>query len=204
MKGIVIKPESAQIALGSAAGAGRLEVVQWLLNRNVGKESTYAIGAAALNGHLEAAKYLYSQGLSGCQREAFKIAAKNGHLDVVQWLWSEFKDDPNADLLCVYGTREFVPRAPPLTREMSEAASNGHLAVIQYLHNIALSLAGKKRKRGEESRHSSVITMESTVVEAARNGHLDVVQWVCTHTDVESTEDAMACAASGGHFRVIE
>ncbi|KAG3135868.1 hypothetical protein C6341_g21617 [Phytophthora cactorum] len=202
--GVVLEPESAQAALESAAGAGRLEVVQWLLNHNIGNESTFAINAAASNGRLDVAKYLHSQGLLGCQREAFANAAKNGHLDVVEWLWSEFNEDPDADLLCVYGRKEFVSRAPPLTREMSEAASNGHLAVIQCLYKIALSLAGKKRKRGEESRHSSVIEMEYVVVEAARNGHLDVVQWVCTHTEVESTEDAMPCAASGGHFQVIK
>ncbi|KAE8990672.1 hypothetical protein PR001_g20542 [Phytophthora rubi] len=204
-RSIVLDSETAQYALESAAEYGRLELVKWLLECDIGKDSTWAIHVAASNGHLEAAKYLHSQGLTGCMHETLANAAKSGHLDVVKWLWTEFGDDSNVDLLCLHGKRgEFVSRASPLSGDMYDAASNGHLAVIQYLHTVALALAGKKRKRGEESRHPRYIEMDSVVTEAARNGHLDVVEWVCLNTTVESTEDAMVCAASGGHLPVMQ
>ncbi|KAL3666075.1 hypothetical protein V7S43_008866 [Phytophthora oleae] len=46
--------------------------------------------------------------------------------------------------------------------------------------------------------------MDVVVIEAARNGNLDVVQWVYSHTTVNSTEEAMASAAGGGHFPVVK
>ncbi|KAE9299803.1 hypothetical protein PF008_g23155, partial [Phytophthora fragariae] len=189
-RSIVLDSETAQYALESAAEYGRLELVKWLLERDIGKDSTWAIHVAASNGHLEAVKYLHSQGLTGCMHETLANAAKSGHLDVVKWLWTEFGNDSNVDLLCMHGKRgEFVSRASPLSSDMYDAASNGHLAVIQYLHTVALALAGKKRKRGEESRHPHYIEMDSVVTEAARNGHLDVVEWVCLNTTVKSTDN---------------
>ncbi|KAL3665748.1 hypothetical protein V7S43_009179 [Phytophthora oleae] len=197
MREVVLDVDTAESAMNSAARHGHLEVVKWLIKRGLGKGSTLAIHFAAMNGHLEVAKYLHAQDFTGCYQKTLQETAKGGHLAVVQWLWTQFHDDPKADLLCEHGGDEFFSRGPPFTNEMTAAASNGHLEVIQYLHTIALTLAGKKRKRGGSS-------MDDVVSEAAINGHLDVVRWVCTHTTVNSTEHAMTGAARNGHFPVVK
>ncbi|KAK1930104.1 putative ankyrin repeat protein [Phytophthora citrophthora] len=87
---------------------------------------------------------------------------------------------------------------------MASAASNGHLEVVQYLYTAALTLAGRKRKRGESFCYPCKLDMDDVVTKAAEKGHRNVVQWVCTHSTVNSTKDAMVSAAGNGHFPVIQ
>ncbi|KAL3665738.1 hypothetical protein V7S43_009171 [Phytophthora oleae] len=157
-----------------------------------------------MNGHLEVAKYLHAQDFTGRNHKTLEWAARRGDLVAVQWLWAQLNADPKADSLCVHGEDQFVSWASPLTKAMAAAASNGHLEIVQYLHTIALTLAGKKRKRDESSCYPCKLEMDNVVTEAARSGHLGAVQWVCTHTTVNSTKEAMASAAGSGHFPAVK
>ncbi|KAG7383358.1 hypothetical protein PHYPSEUDO_003738 [Phytophthora pseudosyringae] len=142
---------------------------------SVGGEACLDIHAAAINGHLEVAKYLHARVDRALTRDDEKderkrraktvkslarrlgesnnaamvsgatmvLAAKNGFLHVVQWLHDEFSVDTTMDLYEDYNIRE-----EKVDTAMDMAASHGHLAVLQYLHEIGKSFrATPKRQR---------------------------------------------------------
>ncbi|KAL3665730.1 hypothetical protein V7S43_009163 [Phytophthora oleae] len=74
-RGIDLDMNTAKAAMDSAAGHGRLEVVRWLIERDLGRGTTYAIHFAAARGHLEVAKYLHAQGFTGCNQGTVQMAA---------------------------------------------------------------------------------------------------------------------------------
>nr|KAJ3418397.1 hypothetical protein HK105_008361 [Polyrhizophydium stewartii] len=68
-----------------AAGAGHLELVQWLRSRMPGVEWPAAImDAAAGSGNLDL--WLAEKAQTGCPEHAFRWAAKNGHVEVLDFL----------------------------------------------------------------------------------------------------------------------
>ncbi|KAK1946583.1 putative ankyrin repeat protein [Phytophthora citrophthora] len=150
-KGIDLDADTARAAMDAAAGQGRLEVVKWLIERDLGRGTTVAFHVAAMGGHLEVARYLHAQGFTGCHLGTVQMAASGGHLSVVQWLWEVFGGDLDAGF---HFAEEGVPWVSPC---------RGHLEVVQYLHTIILLLAEKKRERGEISHHSSEIEMDDVL-----------------------------------------
>ncbi|KAL4156863.1 hypothetical protein PRNP1_005889 [Phytophthora ramorum] len=155
---------------------------------SVGGEASLAIHAAAVNGHLEVAKYLHARVDTPLDEEDEKLesrrlnktikklkrrlgendeametvsgttmlmAARNGFIDVVQWLYTEFHIDPTIDLFggAEYGKeKEFTA--------MDFAAINGHLEVLQYLHEIGKSFQPcikRKRKRSDKLKDSQQV-----------------------------------------------
>ncbi|KAK1946570.1 putative ankyrin repeat protein L63 [Phytophthora citrophthora] len=151
-RGVEVDVDRAEDAMVRAASHGHVKVVKWLIQRDLGGGSTWAMYEAATNGHLEVAQYLHAQGFTGCNQETFTRAAEDGRLAVVQWLWTEFHGDLEADLLSMRDDNEILEWGPPLGVEMSAAARNGHLEVMQYLYSIALTLVGG----GGEERGSEV------------------------------------------------
>ncbi|OWZ10358.1 hypothetical protein PHMEG_00016801 [Phytophthora megakarya] len=90
---------------------------------------------------------------------------------------------------------------------MDIAASNGHIHVVQYLHDVnAASL--KKRKLLKDEIPSDVREEElcspSAMDTAAANGHLEVVQWLHTNRSEGCTTDVMDVAAASGHLKVVK
>lgn len=74
-KNITLGPEAAQDALDSAAEHGRLKVEKWLLERNIGNDTTWSIHVAASNGHLSSfagTHWMCARNFGGC--------CQSGHL----------------------------------------------------------------------------------------------------------------------------
>ncbi|KAK1941013.1 putative ankyrin repeat protein [Phytophthora citrophthora] len=189
-------------------------------------ETRFAIHSAASNGYLSLAKYLQSrafipvdsesrtsQRVQDQQRlQAFAIdfgfwdtamissqtmlkASKKGYLDVVQWLYTEFGDDPDIDLFS---------RGLTDSLAMDSAASNGHLSVLQYVHEVQLAMKSKKRKRDDTQGRTIPECSIKAMDGAARNGHLPVVQWLHNNRSEGCSVEAMNGAASNGHLEVVE
>ncbi|CAK4619305.1 hypothetical protein LEN26_009107 [Aphanomyces euteiches] len=96
-------------------------------------------------------------------------AASLGHLHIVQWLLEE-------------------KRAPGHTsRAMNEAAGNGHLEVVKYLH----------------ARNTNACTPDAMDM-AAGNGHLHVVQWLHENRTEGCTVNAFNLAAGNNHLAVVQ
>ncbi|TYZ68356.1 hypothetical protein PybrP1_005383, partial [[Pythium] brassicae (nom. inval.)] len=109
----------------SAARAGHLDIVKWILENFPGRVSaSSAMDDAAANGHLEVVKWLHENRSEGCTTNAMDGAAANGHIDLVKWLHENRSEG------CT-------------TRAMDDAAAHGHLKVVKWLeeHHAAGSTA---------------------------------------------------------------
>ncbi|ETV94793.1 hypothetical protein H310_11468 [Aphanomyces invadans] len=69
---------------------------------------------------------------------------------------------------------------------MDGAAMNGHLSIIEFLHN---------------HRHEGCTPR--AIVHAAENGHLDIVQFLHENVDEEWPIDAVAAAGMHGHVDIV-
>ncbi|TMW58636.1 hypothetical protein Poli38472_010195 [Pythium oligandrum] len=82
---------------------------------------------------------------------------------------------------------DYPLRATVSIHAMDEAAVNGHLQVVEYLHE-ASSEGCTTRAMGE----------------AAGNGNLHVVKWLHEHRTEGCTTQAMRNAAENGHFEILQ
>jgi hypothetical protein len=78
--------------------SGNLRVVQ-LLNKPHVVSSSLAMDQAAGAGYLEIIQYLYTHRWNGCTTLAMDLASRGGHLDVVQWLHFNTKEGCSVDAL---------------------------------------------------------------------------------------------------------
>ncbi|KAG3122795.1 hypothetical protein PI124_g23912, partial [Phytophthora idaei] len=198
----------------------------------LGKEASLAIHIAAVNGHLQVAKYLriraqipvtavecvlqraeqadqlrqISRQL-GTKNEAARLSWKTvaqaagvGHLHVVRWLCEEYADGQEVNLFVDYKTDK------KLSSAMDNAARNGRLEVLQYLHNLQKSIDTplKKRKRDEVASPPSPTCSKAAMNGAAANGHLTVIQWLHDNRSEGCSTEAMDAAAAGGHLDVVQ
>ncbi|RLN89097.1 hypothetical protein BBJ28_00024658 [Nothophytophthora sp. Chile5] len=203
---VTLERFDAHSAMENAASVGRLELVQWLVERRIGTFSCKAEHLAVANGHLEIAKYLHAHGLSGCSQDTMRAAASGGWLEVVKWLWETFADDPDVDLFCEMWNDRIEDVSPPSA--MEEAAANGHLPVLEFLHGVALSMERRKRKRESERSGDTAKTKPQCSVgamdRAAAGGHLSVVQWLYEHRTEGYTEVAILKAVERGDLAMIQ
>lgn len=86
------------------------------------------------------------------------------------------------------------------------AAGNGHLDVLEFLHN-ADSAAYKRRKQDGDTKlvgFCDANCSEDAMDGAASNGHLNAVKWLHAHRDEGCTTDAMDSEAANGHLKVVQ
>ncbi|POM74756.1 Hypothetical protein PHPALM_8237, partial [Phytophthora palmivora] len=138
----------------NAARAGRLEILQWLHIHHPNQFTHHAMDRAAENGHIEVLKFLHHNREDGCTTEAMNSAAKNGFLDGIECP-SRHKATSSFDLLTL-------------------AAGNGHLNVVQWLH--------ENRSEGCTS-----AAMDS----AAKRGNWDILKWLHDNRNEGCTSHAM-------------
>ncbi|KAE9103941.1 hypothetical protein PF007_g14218 [Phytophthora fragariae] len=216
---------------------------------NVGGEACLAIHAAAVNGHLEVAKYIRTRVDAPLNKEDEKkedkrlgnnlkalairlgenhnaakvsgdtmlLAAKRGHLDVVQWLVEEFSVDPSIDLF--WGDESEKGK---MYTAMDLAATNGHLEVLRYLHELGKSFkvtVKRARKRSFDSLYEffaaddkpkklPTTTAPKCTTEAidgaAAHGHLDIVRWLHENRTEGCSTAAMDLASRNGHLEMVQ
>lgn len=206
-----------------------------------GGEASLAIHPAAIDGHLEVAKYLQARAeLPGDSEEERASAARRasitqyvisevcgktdaapvshqtmiktargGHLEVVQWLYSVYSSNRDVDLFRVSQTLWGDEYA------MDVAASNGHLAIVQYLHEMAPAYdveisQDRKRKRvddefaDEVSCRTGIRCSTAAMNGAATGNHLDVVKWLHANRTEGCTTEAMDNAAHDDHLEMVQ
>ncbi|RLN56592.1 hypothetical protein BBJ28_00015513 [Nothophytophthora sp. Chile5] len=193
-------------AFSGAADNGHLAVVRWLKDKNLGlSTANHALDLAASNGHLETATYLRKECGASFSSNTMRGAARSGHLSMVRWLYAQSTDQPKTDLFKSGSCKQLN------TTAMDEVAKNGHLHVLEYLHEVATSMAlptvGDKRKRstGKGANGKILPTCTPAAIQlTAIGGHLDVMQWLHTHYWAEPSTDAMDIAASNGHLPMVK
>ncbi|EGZ14589.1 hypothetical protein PHYSODRAFT_417221, partial [Phytophthora sojae] len=184
-----------------AAAGGHLNVVRWLIDRQVAdqpnspKYTKAAMDGAAGNGHLAVVQWLHQHRSEGCSTSAMDVAATNGHLDVVQWL------SANREEGCT-------------TEAMDGAARNGHLLVVDFLHDGLNGCTTRAMDTAASNGHLAVVEWLSdyrfegcttdAMDEAAEGGHLDVVKWLHRSRTEGCTVKAMDSAAKQGHLGVVQ
>jgi hypothetical protein len=183
-------------AIDQTASNGHLDTVQYLHSKGL-NASTKAMDGAARNGHFEVVKFLDENRFEGCTLEAFSSAVRKNRLDVAQYLFEHRRADCTSvsiDRVARKGGIEMLkwlqnncPDAHGSTDAMDDAAANGKLEVVRFLHD--------NRTEG--------CTM-GVMDQAAGNGHLDVVKWLHFNRTEGCTTGAMDYAAKYGHLTIVK
>jgi hypothetical protein len=124
-----------------------------------------------------------------------KKVARTNKLELLQWIREEKKcewDEKTIAVAAEQGNLEMVKycvanRCPIDAFSCSNAAGNGHLDCLKYLHEVA--------KAPWDWRTASW---------AALNGHLHILEYLVEREYDEYNEYACACAASNGHLDCLK
>jgi len=185
-----------EAGLAVAVSAGRLSVVKWLAQRidqNRGASSSsvrVAVEPVDEKVAVDCIKWLHEQNYPWVKLvasvTAMNAVAASGELGAVLWLQANVQ----------------VSRSAFSTEAADTAAANGHLEMVQWLHNIHI----KATARSLCSRFLSSVTelcSEAAMNGAAANGHLHVLQWLHDNISDGWTNKVMDTAAKHGHLDVV-
>jgi hypothetical protein len=142
--------------MDNAAGAGLLDVVEFLHTHRTEGCSTKALDLASTNGHVDVVRFLVENRSEGNIQSAFSKAGENGRLDVLKYLETHLAK---------------VPHSTNYNSIFRLAAWNGHLQVVEYLHE----------NFGPFSDPSQNYLTAPAINEAAVEGHLPVIQFLFKH-----------------------
>ncbi|AVK75909.1 Ankyrin repeat domain containing protein [Pandoravirus neocaledonia] len=128
-------------ALNRAAAQGHLPVVDFLHRHRREGCTRKAMDYAAANGHLKVVIYLDRNRTEGCTVGAINRAAAGGHRDVVAYLLAHRKEGASPAAMTAAAANGDVDMLRLLAqwnqpfdhRAMNAAATNGHLAALEYL-----------------------------------------------------------------------
>lgn len=185
-------------AIESAAAAGHLEVVQYLVRQEPVEYLESALVRAARNGHLDVVKWLLEEyegtaiDLEDAVREEWNLV-ENGRFDVIKWLAE--------DCECLSG----MLKDEWIISTMTEAAACANMEILEYLYarrppqiNFGILHAGVYSGSIEVLNwlHARGITSPYDILTiAVATGKIQVVQWVHEHfANLVSTTEAMDCA----------
>lgn len=183
--------------IDEAAGAGKLDIVQWA-HENIKDDvcTVNAMDEAASQGHLHVVQWLHQNRTEGCTTRAMDDAAGTGHLDIIQWLHEHRTEGcttaamdiaaRNGDFDVLLWLHEHRSEGCS-TEAMDSAAALGRLEMVQWLH--------VNRTEG-----CTAAAMNKT----ASDGHLDIVQWLHENRSEGCTTDAMDDAARDGQLHVVQ
>jgi hypothetical protein len=214
-------------AVAEAAKNGHLEVLQWLFSNHDhvywgGDEMYYAVA----NNRLEVAKFLHDHTAPPAD-DMYLIdeAARHGDLDMMKWLHSERGDQLTYEgvmravnhgfLAAVKWMRETFPDSVVASDiKMDNAAANGHLEMIKWLHGQHAWCTKQAMNLAASNDHLDVVRFlhenraEGCTTDAmdlaAANGHLETVQWLHHNRTEGCTQFAMDSAAKNGFFEVVK
>lgn len=170
---------STVTAFKAAVEKGHVAIVRWLMERGRDRyDFNQAFIDAAANGRLELVQLFHSRTSIDRYESTLALAAGAGHIGVVQWLFQNAR--PAAPSMSFLSSEP-----PPDTREeraVSEAAENGHVEIVQWLH---AQIAGRERQP------------EYSIAGAAENGRLELVQWLVQNSKPGLRYSLDSAAASG-------
>jgi hypothetical protein len=159
--------EAAPCLMLDAARAGNLQLVQWL-HEAYDLPVSGALVEAQQGCHWAVVEWILRSGTVEAPRVDVDLIAADGDLSFLQWAFTKNFGRPSSHALDV-------------------AALNGHLRVVEWLHDGPAKL--KLRS--------------SALKEAARGGHLEVVKWLHARR-CPATSAAMDCAAENGFLHVVQ
>ncbi|KAG7386832.1 hypothetical protein PHYPSEUDO_015230 [Phytophthora pseudosyringae] len=129
--------------------------------------------------------------------EVMFLAAENGRLEVVKWLRTEYATKPSVDLF--QGTSSHFG-ASACAFAMDAAAGQGHLDVLQFLHELCISLQTQRKAEHPGSfQHDAHIPHFGPQCSPAKCGHLEIVKWLFAS---RSEDSALANAGITRHLRL--
>ncbi|KAF4142998.1 Ankyrin repeats (many copies) [Phytophthora infestans] len=213
---------SVDITTRGVAANGRLDVLQWLVDKGRCKNIIAMVPIAAQNGHLEMLRWIVDWTLqknAAVKRDvvamamsAIHVAATHGHLQTAKYLRDialqagcigltmVLTDDGLDVILC-------GQRVSGMTMIM--AANKGFLDVVQWLyteygHDCQTDIFNiGVRRRGR-------LWMDANAMDtAAEDGHLDVLKYfyelqIAGETRLQCTKNAMDGAAKNGYLGVVK
>lgn len=214
------RPEGA---VSFAIDHNRLEYLQWTYEHRPELFEPRHLDRAVYKCRLEVSKWLYerfpahlfSSPSGALDQSALKCIGDEQTMKLIQWVTYEFswKDSMarltwmQRTMASVAGTgkldmfeavqKEFlkVSHEIKLTPHLIDAAAaNGHLAMVQWLHDRQTFPAIGRWLRKKSN------AMDN----AATNGHLDVLKWLHKHHYKGCSKDAMDNAAANGHLEVVK
>jgi hypothetical protein len=194
-----------RVALTKAAAGGGIAAMEYLYPHEllVGYRSFDVVLGAIRNGHMDAVKWLLMHGWQVARFESIYEAAKYGHVEMMQLLY---------DRRGCYAGRTFYNG----DRALSLAVENGHLAVVQWLHDnepqldwVALFELAAFHGHLEmvqwlhENRRYALMN-PSAIRSAAAHGHLEVVRWMHSVEPMGSMARLLDCAAEGNNLELVQ
>ncbi|CAK4701486.1 hypothetical protein LEN26_002762 [Aphanomyces euteiches] len=132
-----------------AAANGDVDVVRWLHSLDETHSpklwSKWTMDQAAGHGHLEIVQFLQTHRSEGCSKWAMDLALENRHFAVAHYLVAQRDEGPShyvfisaarrGDIQVIGFLHAFYPTHQGWTTDlMDEAARNGHLDVVCWLH----------------------------------------------------------------------
>lgn len=193
-RGCRVKP----VIVSAAASCGQLELIRFLHEFRGDHQvqfSASAMDEAATNGHLDVVKFLHENREEGCTERAMDGAARNNHIHCVRYMHETFPERfiarkaevvkaaaANGSLACIeYFHR--IDEYPFTSKVMHLAATEGHMSVVQFLHE----------NRSEGCKFE-------TIFEADRRNQHHVVDYLCCHRPMKNPGPAIARAKSEGRY----
>jgi hypothetical protein len=138
-------PEKAVYLYRSAAKHGHVEILEWLLGKNI-PWAISAVRLAAAAGHIHVLRWVIEKKLQLPFRESLSQCALSGNLEVLQWAKAK---DFDLKFACVWasamghvhvlewlvgeGGEKFEEGSEAVTRIFPMAAEGGHVAVLQWI-----------------------------------------------------------------------
>lgn len=186
---LVHRPNSFQCYhLNQALASGQLDMAKWLQERaptrhfwDVYKTFTNASCTSEVEISIELIQWVmcdfdwqHDSTRVSWMKHAMKFAAKRGNLDILNYLFERFQADEDD---CTFFSQKL----------MDVVATNGHLAVVEWLHE-----------------HSYQGCTSGAMDGAAANGHLLIVQWLHQNRSEGCTSNAMDAAASANYLDVVQ
>ncbi|GLE04940.1 hypothetical protein PINS_up013921 [Pythium insidiosum] len=179
----VARPSKPRVShtMRVAAAAGRLAMLEWLVRQRPREARAWLDDLLLLD-----------------------FALRSRRLDVAQWVHAHYPTDATQRpwltshtvnalaahdcLALLRWVLQTFPEETALTHDaLDVAAANGHLEVVQFLHE-------------HSAEGGSIAAMDG----AARHGHLAVVEFLDSHRDEGCTTAAMDDAAAHGHLEVVK
>ena len=153
-----------------AVERGDVPIVKWILDNYPDFDSNAAITDAVRLGHLEILTMLNRHTPFWAHDYHAQAAASLGYFHIVKWYYGNIPKRPNSGM-----------------ETMDAAAGNGHLDIVEWLHE----------NDDDGCTHDAMDL-------AASNGFLNVVEWLHNNRHEGSSQSGMDKAAENGHFGIVK